>query len=140
MDQVGPILESALATLKPNSIADILVYGTFIMCFLVLFTLPDGNDNPQNLMFGTMGLCVFDLLVAQNMLVNFGISTKALLAFVVHVGMFCLPAIAVGTIRKGKKKPGPAIMMALITSVIGALYLLLTFGLLMSPGAVGAFF
>lgn len=140
MEQVGPILQDALANLRPDTIADILVYAIFVGSFLVLALLPDGNGRAQNLMFGTMGMCVLDLLVAQNILVNQGESTSALFAFIVHVGMFCFPAITVGSVRKGKKKPGSAIMMSVILSVIGALYLLLTFGLLMSPGAVIGFF
>src|SRR5687768_9659018 len=102
----GQILSDALVSLRPDSFADFLVYAVFIGSFVVLALLPDGNDLPQNLMFGTMGLCVLDLLVAQDILVNRGSSTAALFAFIVHVGMAVFPMISVGGIRKGKKKPG----------------------------------
>ena len=65
---------------------------------------------------------------------------SALFAFIVHVGMAVFPMISVGAIRKGKRKPGPARMMAVLLSVIGSLYLLVTFGLLMNPSAVRGFF
>jgi hypothetical protein len=140
MEQVGPILSEALANLRPDSLADILVYTAFVFSFIVLALLPDGNGRSQNLMFGTMALCVLDLLFAQQTLVVGGSSERALFGFAVHVGIFVFPAITVGSVRKGKKKPGPAIMMAVITSIVGAIYLLMTFGLLMSPGAVSSFF
>jgi hypothetical protein len=133
---VGQILSDALVSLQPNSVADYLVYAVFVGSFLVLALLPDGNDLPQNLMFGTMGCCVLDLLVAQNILITQGSSIPALFAFIVHVGMAVFPMITVGAVRKGKKKPGPARMMAVLLSVVGSLYLLITFGLLMNPSAL----
>jgi len=136
----GQIFSDALVSLRPDSIADFLVYAVFVGSFIVLALLPDGNDLPQNLMFGTMACCVLDLLVAQDILLNKGAQTVALFAFIVHVGMAVFPMISVGAIRKGKKKPGPARMMAVLLSVIGALYLLMTFGLLMSPAAVRGMF
>jgi hypothetical protein len=139
-ETVGPILQSSLAALKPNSLADYLIYGSFISCFIVLFLLPDGNDLAQYLIFGTIGLCIIDLLVAQRLLLTRGASTIALFSFFVHVGIFALPAISVGATRKGKKKPGPAIMMTVIAAIFGALYALLTFGYLMSDGALSGFF
>ena len=138
--EAGEILSNALASLRPDSIADFLVYAVFVGSFLVLALLPDGNDLPQNLMFGTMACCVLDLLVAQDILLNKGAQTVALFAFIVHVGMCVFPLITTGAIRKGKKKPGPARMMAVLLSVIGGLYLLMTFGLLMSPAAVRGMF
>ena len=137
---IGSVLADAGSNLRPNSIADILVYATFIGSFLVLALLPDGNDRPQYLMFATMGLCVIDLLITQQLLTKTGTSPNALFAFFVHVGMFVFPAITVGSVRKGKKKPGPAIMMSLLTSVVGGLYLLITFGLLINRNAVVGFF
>ena len=138
--EAGQILSDALVNLRPDSIADFLVYATFVGAIFVLALLPDGNNLPQNLMFGTMGLCVLDLLVAQDILINRGASTEALFAFIVHVGMAVFPMITVGAIRKGKKKPGPARMMAVLLSVVGSLYLLVTFALLMNPSAVRGFF
>jgi hypothetical protein len=137
---VGSVLADAGSNLRPDSIADILVYATFIGSFLVLALLPDGNDRSQYLMFGTMALCVIDLLITQPILVRNDSSNTALFAFFVHVGMFIFPAITVGSIRKGKKKPGSSIMMSLITSIFGGLYLLITFGLLISRSAVLVFF
>ena len=138
--EAGQVLSDALANLRPDSIADFLVYAVFIGSIFVLALLPDGNSLPQNLMFGTMACCILDLLVAQPILVNRGASTEALFAFIVHVGMAVLPMISVGAVRKGKRKPGPARMMAILLSVIGSLYLLMTFGLLLSPAAVKDFF
>lgn len=140
MDQISTVLADAGASLRPDSIADILVYATFIGSILVLALLPDGNDRAQYLMFGTMAFCVVDLLVTQPILVRDGQSTNALFSFLIHVGMFCFPAITVGSVRKGKKKPGPSIMMSVVTSAVSGLYLLMTFGLLMSPGAVRPLF
>ncbi|MDQ7027332.1 MAG: hypothetical protein Q9P44_17445 [Anaerolineae bacterium] len=140
MDQVSIILANAGTNLRPDSVADILVYATFIGSILVLALLPDGNDRAQYLLFATMLFCVVDLLITQSILINEGESTNALFAFIVHVGIFVFPAITVGSIRKGKKKPGPAIMMCLVTSLAGGLYLLMTFGLLVSEAAVRPLF
>jgi hypothetical protein len=138
--EAGQILSDALTNLKPDSIADFLVYAVFVGSIFVLALLPDGNSLAQNLIFGTMGLCILDLLIAQDILINKGAQTVALFAFIVHVGMAVFPMISVGAIRKGKKKPGPARMMAVLLSVVGSLYMLVTFALLMNPTAVRGFF
>jgi len=140
MDTVGPILSEALQNLKPNSVADILVYIIFVGSFITLFLLPDGNDRAQYLMLGTLLFCIFDLLLMQQQLIVGGASAGALAAFGVHVGMFVFPAISVGSIRKGKRKPGPAIFMALITAVFGGLYGLITFAVLTQPNLISTFF
>ena len=51
--EAGQILSDALVNLRPDSIADFLVYATFVGAIFVLALLPDGNNLPQNLMFGT---------------------------------------------------------------------------------------
>lgn len=137
---VQQVLADVGKNLTPNSIGDIVVYAIFLGCILTLAFLPDGNQRSQNLLFGTMLLCVLDLLLLQQALLVGGSSDRALFAFAVHVGMFIFPAICVGSIRAGKKKPGAAIMLALLTSVFGALYAFATFGTVMNPSLGDMFF
>ena len=127
-------------TLRPDTMGDFLIYLIFIFSFITLSFLPDGNGRAQNLLFATILFCVMDLLFLTEALLDEGVRPIALFAFGAHMGMFVFPAIATGSIRSGKKKPGPSIMLCLLTAVFGCLYALMTVGGLYDTGLADMFF
>lgn len=116
------------ATLRPESLADILVYLVFFIALITTFLLPDGNDMAGNLLYGTMILALFNITVGVEWY-NDPDVVKALPSFVARVAMFLLPFIAAGAARSKKKKGKAALPLAVVAGVIGLIYVIGTFAL-----------
>ena len=124
---IGQTLSDVGSLLRPDSLGDIFIYTIFFGCLITLAFIPDGNDRAQYLLFGTMLMCVVDLLVAQQIFQRGDASSEALAAYAVHIGMFVFPFITAGSIRAGKRKVGPSILLAALIGVIASLYTVMSF-------------
>lgn len=116
------------ATLRPETLADILVYLVFFIALLTTFLLPDGNDMAGNLLYATMILALFNITVGVEWYEDTDI-VRALTAFVARVSMFLLPFIAAGASRSRKNKGKAALPLAIVAGVIGLIYTIGTFAL-----------
>ena len=123
-EQVGAFF----ATLRPETLADILVYIVFFLALLTTFLLPDGNDMAGNLLYGTMILALFNITVGVEWYNDSDI-VRALPAFIARVCMFLLPFVAAGASRTRKNKGKAALPLAIVAGVVGLIYTVGTFAL-----------
>jgi hypothetical protein len=112
--------------LKPTSLGDIMVYGVFLFALIAAFMLPDGNGMPQNLLYGTIVIAIFDITIGQTWVQDPDI-IRAFPAFMARIGLFLLPFIAAGATRIRGKKGRLAPIMCGFAGIIGLLYVLLSF-------------
>lgn len=114
------------ATLRPQSLADILVYMVFFLSLITTFLLPDGNDLAANLLYGTIILALFNITVGVEWYDDADL-LRAFPAFAARICMFLLPFIAAGATRVRKNKGKIAMPVCIVAGVIGLLYALGTF-------------
>lgn len=114
------------ATLRPETLADILIYIVFFLALLTTFLLPDGNDMAGNLLYGTMILALFNITVGVEWYDSPDI-VRAFPVFIARVCMFLLPFIAAGAARSKKKKGKAALPLCIVAGVVGLLYTVGTF-------------
>jgi len=134
MDQVQPLLDGFLQTVKPETIADFMCYIIFFLALITTMTLPDDNAQSTNLLYATMLGAIFELTVGQEWAnVNQPLE-HALPAFIIRVGLFLLPFIAAGSVRVKGKKGRYGLPLAVVIGILGLLYFIASF---VVPGAVG---
>ncbi len=120
MEQVGAFF----ATMRPETIGDILLYVVFFLVLITTFTLADGNDMASYLLYGTMILALFNLTVGQQWEndQSGGVYSKAFIVFGSQVALFLLPWVAAGAARSKKKKGKAAIPLSILAGVVGMVF------------------
>ncbi len=126
---VNVLLQSIGDALRPDSLGDIFTYAVFFLALLTLIFMPDGNERPTYLLFGTIFLAIFDLF-RTGIPVPFDralVADTGFVTFFTHMLMFILPAIATGLTRTRKKQGGMARILGLTTTLVAVLYTVLSF-------------
>jgi hypothetical protein len=122
MEQVGPLFEGFIQTLKPESIADFMCYIIFFLALITSMTLPDDNAQSTNLLYATMLFAIFELTVGQEWASLAAPIEQALPAFFVRVGLFLCPFIAAGSVRVKGKKGRLGLPLCVVIGIFGVLY------------------
>ena len=139
MEQVGEVFNQFLQVVQPQSVGDIFIYVIFFLSLFALFPMPDGNDTAQYLLFGTMLLCILDLLRGDGS--NFpiaGADDTGFFTFMIHILMFVFLFITAGVVRSNtKQKAGAVIPLAVLTALIAVMYAVASF---FAPDAIYAAF
>jgi len=122
------IIEQILQALRPDTIGAIFIYTILLLSVLMTILTPDGNDMATNLQFAVIFFCVLDLLRGGVSFPIPGADDAGFFTFFLHVGMFVIPFIIAGTVRKKGRQGGAVLPVAVLTGVIALVY------------AAGAFF
>jgi hypothetical protein len=127
--------QQLIAILRPDSLADIMVYAVLILSILTLAAIPEKNVVPPYLIYVTMFCCVIDLVRGAggntvpflNRFVIGGenlLSNRGFLTFMIHIIMCLFPMIAGAMTRKHGRKGGYALPLGLTTGIIGGMYVI----------------
>ncbi|MEP7291188.1 MAG: hypothetical protein ABI835_05365 [Chloroflexota bacterium] len=100
----------------------IFLYIIFFFGMLTLFTIPDKNMVPTLLLAVVLLFAIVGKLSVSSPVREAIIKPKDFGMFVINVGMFVFPLIAVGMVRSRKSK---ATIPALITALTAAVYFFL---------------
>lgn len=114
-----------LNILRPDSIADFLIYTVMLLSLFQTFVTPSGNDTSNYLQFATILLCILDLLRSGANLPVDGLENNGFATFLLRTGMFLLPLLIAGNVKSGKGKKqsaGLARALAVLTFIVGFLY------------------
>ena len=127
--QVNAVFQQFIAVVRPNSIGDIFIYSIFLLGFITLLPMPDGNDPAQYLTFGVILMCILDLLRGDG--TNFpiaGADDRGFFTFMIHVLMFVFAFITAGVVRRNtKQKAGATPALAVINGLIAVMYAIASF-------------
>ncbi len=125
------LIQDIVSALRPTTIADAFIYGIFFLSLLTLIFLPDGNERPSYLLFGTMFLAAFDLLRTgiQMPFDQSLVSDMGFVTFFIHLLMAIFPALAAGLTRTRKNKGGFARILGVVTTLVALLYAVGVFAL-----------
>ena len=121
--QIGEIVGGFLQTLRPDSVADIILYLIFFLALITTMLLPDDNAQASNLLYLTLLLAIFDLTVGQ-LWYNDPDIVRAFGAFIARVGLFLAPFIAAGSARTKGKKGRMGMPLSAVIGIIGLIYFL----------------
>lgn len=114
-----------LEILRPNSIADFIIYTIMLLSLIQTFVTPSGNDISNYMQFGTILVCILDLLRNGANLPVEGLDNDGFATFILRTLMFMLPLLIAGNLKSGKGKKqtaGPARALAILTFLIGLTY------------------
>lgn len=118
--------QEIIALLGPGTgqtlIWSIFLYIIFFFGLVTLLTIPDKNMVPTLLLAGVLLFAIVGKLSVTASFNDAIIKPKDFGMFVINVGMFVFPLIAVGMIRARKSR---ATAPALITAFAGAVYFFL---------------
>ena len=124
MEQVSDVFNQFLMVVRPDSIGDVFIYIIFFLSLIALMPMPDGNDTAQYLLFGTMLLCILDLLRGDGSGFPIpGADNAGFFTFMIHILMFVFLFITAGVVRSNtKQKAGPVIPLVLLNGLIAVMY------------------
>lgn len=122
MEQVQPLITDFLANLAPHTLGDVLIYLVFFISLITTFLLADGNNMAGNLLYATIVLAIFNLVVGSDWFYNSNDIVEAFSAYVALIAMFLLPLVAAGAARARKGKGKLAMPLAIVAGVIGMVH------------------
>jgi hypothetical protein len=130
--------QQVLAVLRPETLADFLIYIIFFLSVIALATIPEKNVLSPYLMYVVLLCCVIDLLrgaggdtiPALNRFVIGGenlLSNNGFITFLIHIIMFTFPLVAGAMVRRQGRKGGLALPMCLLVGLVGGFYAIASF-------------
>ncbi len=126
MEDLG---QQIVAVLAPNSLADFFIYLIFILSIVASATIPEKNVQAPYLMYAVLLFCIIDLLRGDNGqgMPVMGFDNTGFGTFLIHIGMFALPLIAAGLVRRQGRKGGLAVPACLLAGLFGGIYAVMSF-------------
>jgi len=120
---INNLAQQAIQQLRPDNLASIFIYLILILSLVAVALMPEKSVNSQYIMFAVVFFAIIDLLRGDGR--NFplpGFDNEGFATFLIHIGMFALPLIAGGMVRRTSRKGGAALPLCLLVGLIGGLY------------------
>jgi len=136
---IGTLLSE---NLTPNTLGDIMVYLILGLALVTMFTIPEKNPVPSNLILVVVFATIIDLLRGSNgeLFASFGgqlyggghgymgFGDNGFGTLMLHLVMSLLPFMTMATMRyRGRSKNKIARITAILTGIIAAIYTVAAF-------------
>jgi hypothetical protein len=120
---INTLAQQAIQQLRPDNLASIFIYLILILSLVAVALMPEKSVNSQYIMFVVVFFSIVDLLRGDGRSFPVpGFNDTGFATFLIHVGMFALPLIAGGMVRRTSRKGGAALPLCLLVGLIGGIY------------------